>query len=48
MYVLWAVVGVMAVGGLLKIMLSKRNQVVVEWHAKAAAEQQKKKTEKSK
>ena len=41
--VLWGVVGLMVLGALLKIMLVRRNQVVVEWEAKASAEKQKKK-----
>jgi len=41
--VLWIVVGFMVVGGLLKIMLVRRNQIVVEWQAKAAAEKKKQK-----
>jgi hypothetical protein len=45
--VLWGVVGLMVLAALLKIMLVRRNQVVVEWQAKAAAEKQnKKKTKK--
>ena len=40
---LWIVVGTLVLGGLLKIMLVRRNQVVVEWQAKAAAEQEKQK-----
>jgi hypothetical protein len=44
-WVVWAIGGVAVVGALLKIMLVRRNQVVIEWQAKAAAEkkQQKKK-----
>ena len=42
-WVVWAVGGVMVVGALLKIMLVRRNQVVVEWQAKAAAEKKHKK-----
>lgn len=41
--VLWGVVGLMVLGALLKIMLVRRNQVVVEWEAKASAEKRKKK-----
>lgn len=40
---LWVFVGVLVVGGLLKIMLVRRNQVVVELHAKAAAEKKQQK-----
>lgn len=43
MILLWVVVGTLVVGGLLKIMLVRRNQVVVEWQAKAAAEKKNKK-----
>jgi hypothetical protein len=42
-WVLWIAVGVLVVGGLLRIMLVRRNQVVVEWHAQAAKEKQNKK-----
>jgi hypothetical protein len=40
---LWGFVGLMVVSALVKIMLVRRNQVVVEWDAKATAEKQKKK-----
>jgi len=39
--VLWGVVGLMVVAALVKIMLVRRNQVVVEWDAKIAAEKKK-------
>jgi hypothetical protein len=42
-WVVWAVGGAMVVGALLKIMLVRRNQLVVEWQAKAAAEKKSKK-----
>lgn len=43
-WVLWIVAGTMVAGGLLKIMLVRRNQVVVDWHRKAAAEKDKTKS----
>jgi hypothetical protein len=44
--VLWGVVGLMVVGALLKIMLVRRNQIVIEWDAKAAAEKKNKNNKK--
>lgn len=41
MYVLWAVVGLMVAGGLLKIMLVRRNEVVVDWQKKINEEKKK-------
>lgn len=46
--VLWGFVGLMVVGALAKIMLVRRNQVVIEWDAKIAAEKKNKKNEKKK
>lgn len=40
---LWAVGGLIAVGGLVKLMLARRNQVVAEWKTQADAERRKKK-----
>jgi beta-lactamase regulating signal transducer with metallopeptidase domain len=40
---LWAVGGLIAVGGLVKLMLVRRNQVVAEWKSQADAERKKKK-----
>lgn len=40
-WLLWGVAGTMVLGGMLKIMLVRRNQIVVQWHDKAAAEQKK-------
>ncbi len=44
-WVMWGVGGLAVVTALVKIMLVRRNQVVVEWQARAAVEkkQQKKK-----
>ena len=40
---LWAVFGLIAVGGLVKLMLARRNQVVAEWKTQADAERRKRK-----
>jgi hypothetical protein len=40
---LWMIGGLVAVGGLLRLMLVRRNQVVEEWQAKIDAEQKKQK-----
>jgi len=41
---LWMIGGLIAVGGLVRMMIVKRNQVVEQWQAKVAAEQKKKKS----
>jgi hypothetical protein len=40
---LWMIGGLVAVGGLVRLMLVRRNQVVDQWQAKVAAEQKKQK-----